>query len=205
MSVVLIVDYGLCNLDSVDRAVQENGGEPLVSDDPRDSSSADKIILPGVGNFAEAMRAMRDRRWDVALRAEVGGNGIPILGICLGMQLLASTSTEGGGAEGLGLVPGHVVKLQRTEQQEPIPHIGWNEVHQTRRHVLFDKVDDKKDFYFVHSYHSIPDENEHVLATTPYCGSLVSVVGRDHILGTQFHPEKSLGVGFQLLKNFLAM
>jgi glutamine amidotransferase len=203
MSSVLIVDYGLCNLDSVSRAIEECGGSAFVTNQPSAARTASRIILPGVGSFTEGMRSIREMGWDKALTEEVLGSGIPILGICLGMQLLASQGVEGGGMEGLGFIPGQVVRLEKKDE-ERIPHIGWNEVHQTSEDIpIFEGIPQGKDFYFVHSYHFCPEDRGHVLATTPYCGSFVSAVGSENILGTQFHPEKSLGIGFQLLKNFL--
>jgi len=203
MSRVLIVDYGLCNLDSVSRAIEECGGSAFVTDQPSAARTASRIILPGVGSFNEGIRCIRKMGWDEALTEEVLGAGIPILGICLGMQLLASQGDEGGVTQGLGFIPGRVVRLEEKDD-ERIPHIGWNEVHQMSRDIpIFEGISQDKDFYFVHSYHLCPQDQGHVLATTPYCGSFVSAAGHGNILGTQFHPEKSLGIGFQLLKNFL--
>lgn len=199
----LIVDYGLCNLDSVSRAVEECGGEPLASSDPSDVELAAKIILPGVGSFAEAMSALNESGWTQALRDAVLNRGVPMLGICLGMQLLAGRGTEGGETEGLNFIPGRIEKLVPDAPQTRIPHVGWNEVEQQQSCPLFAGIPDRKDFYFVHSYHFVPEDPAHALATTPYCGTMVSTVGRDNVFGTQFHPEKSLGVGFQLLRNFL--
>jgi glutamine amidotransferase len=199
----LIVDYGLCNIDSVVRAVEECGGCAVVSDDPRDAKEAEKIILPGVGNFAVAMRALRRNGWDVSLRHEALVNGIPLLGICLGMQLLASRGKEGGDTEGLDLIPGEVVRLKPESANIRVPHIGWNEVAQKRSSLIFMGIPDRKDFFFVHSYHFVPADASFILATTPYDGTIVSAVCRNHIYGTQFHPEKSLGIGLRLLRNFL--
>lgn len=203
MSRTVIIDYGFCNLDSVLRAVQECGGVAEVSEDPRAASSASRLILPGVGNFAEAMKEIRRRGWDDALRREVVGNQIPLLGICLGMQLLASSGAEGGTCAGLGLIPGRALRLERTGADLRIPHVGWNEVRQRQPSVLFNGIPDGSDFYFVHSYHFVPDDSGHVLGTTPYGRDFVSVVGDGHVIGTQFHPEKSLRTGARLLRNFL--
>lgn len=203
MSRVLIGDYGLCNLDSVSRAIEECGGSAFVTDQPSAARKASRIILPGVGSFNEGIRCIRKMGWDEALTEEVLGSGIPILGICLGMQLLASHGDEGGVTQGLGFIPGRVVRLEEKDD-ERIPHIDWNEVHQMSQDIpIFKGIPQDKDFYFVHSYHLCPQDQGHVPATTPYCGSFVSVAGHDNILGTQFHPEKSLGIGFHLLKNFL--
>ena len=203
MSRVLVIDYGFCNLDSVYRAVQECGGDPFVSDDPAAAADAERMILPGVGNFSEAMKVIRRRGWDTAIRKEALDNGIPLLGICLGMQLLADHGVEGGGSEGLGLVPGRVVRLTGTSSDLRIPHVGWNEVVQVRPSPLFDGIPDRKDFYFVHSYHFAAADDSNVLGTTPYGHDFASVVGRGRVVGTQFHPEKSLRIGFALLHNFL--
>lgn len=203
MSRVLIIDYGFCNLDSVCRAVQECGGTPFISADPAQAAVAERMILPGVGNYAEAMKVLREKGWDRVLRREVLEHGIPLLGICLGMQLLADCGTEGGESEGLGLIPGRVVRLTRTSPDMRIPHVGWNEVIQTRRSPLFDGIPDRKDFYFVHSYHFVPTEPSDVIGTTVYGKIFASVVGHGIVFGTQFHPEKSLRTGFTLLRSFL--
>lgn len=200
---VVIVDYGLCNLDSVYRAVQECGGHPVVTEDPSAASEAGRIILPGVGNYAEATKALTALGWVEALRQEVLGQGIPMLGICLGMQLLSSAGTEGGETAGLGLIPGRVVRFEQISEAMRVPHVGWNEVEQKQQAPLFEGIDDGKDFYFVHSYHFVPDNEDDVLALTPYGNGFVSVVGRGNVVGTQFHPEKSLKIGFALLRNFL--
>lgn len=200
---ILVVDYGLCNLDSVLRAIQECGGDAYVSDDPAQASVAERIVLPGVGSFHEGARALKERGWDDVLRKEVLENSIPLLGICLGMQLLATRGFEGGESNGLGLVPGDIVKMESGEDAIRIPHVGWNEVRQRRESTLFEGISDDKDFYFVHSYQFLPESESDVLATTPYGDSVVSVVGRGSVWGTQFHPEKSLRIGARLLKNFL--
>ncbi|HPA45456.1 MAG TPA: imidazole glycerol phosphate synthase subunit HisH [bacterium] len=202
---ILIVDHGLCNVDSVARAIEECGGSPLISEDPAECARAERIILPGVGSFHEASGILHEKGWVSAIRREVLEYGIPLLGICLGMQLLASTGTEGGDAPGLDLIPGSVVRLEPPDKTVRIPHVGWNEVHQNQSSPLFADIPDKKDFYFTHSYHLVPTREEHVLATTPYCGSFVSIVGSGKVFGTQFHPEKSLGGGLRMLKNFLAV
>jgi glutamine amidotransferase len=203
MNRVMIIDCGFCNLGSVYRAVQECGGDAFVSDDPGKAGTAERMVLPGVGSFAEAMKVLRHRGWDTVLRREVLDNGVPLLGICLGMQLLADQGTEGGDSEGLGLIPGRVVKLPRLPAELRIPHVGWNEVTQLRASPLFEGIQDRKDFYFVHSYCFVAKDPEDVLGTTPYGQVFASVVGRGRVAGTQFHPEKSLRTGFALLRNFI--
>lgn len=197
-----MVDYGMCNLDSMRRALEECGASPHVTDDPRELEHAERIVLPGVGAFADAMRNLRERRLDEALKAQAAQR-VPVLGVCLGMQLLASTGSEGGATAGLGLIPGEVVKLVPTSDSPRIPHVGWNEVTPHREHPLFSGLGAGKDFYFVHSYQFRCAQPGDALAGTPYCGGFTSVVARDHVMGVQFHPEKSQKSGFALLRNFL--
>ncbi len=199
---ILIVDYGLCNIDSVVRAVKECGHTPLASEKPEDLDTADKLIIPGVGNFSQAMTNLNETGWADAIRKAALDDELPLLGICLGMQLLATRSEEGDNAAGLDLIPGEVTRLNGTGLR--VPHVGWNEVAQLHNDPVFDRVDDKKDFYFVHSYHFSPSNPDTILATTPYEIDFVSVVRRKNIYGVQFHPEKSLKAGLHLLHNFLA-
>lgn len=198
----LIIDYGMGNLASVRRAFEECGADVFISDDPADIKEAERLVLPGVGAFYDAMALLRKKGWVDAIRRAVLEEGIPILGICLGMQLMAESGVEGGESEGLGLVPGRVIRLE-SKESERIPHVGWNEVHFQQRHPFFDAISDGVDFYFVHSFHFVPSNPEHVLAITPYCGGFVSVVGKESAVGVQFHPEKSSKVGFVIIKNFL--
>ncbi len=200
---VLIVDYGLCNLNSIRRAVEICGANSFISSDPKDIKTAERIILPGVGAFGDAMKNIRSTGWDKAIEEEVIGLGIPLLGICLGMQLLADSSEESPGIEGLGLIPGKVKLLQPTNPEERIPHIGWNEIYTTCDSPLLQGINEGTDFYFVHSYHFETESKENVAATTPYCTEFTSVVQKNNVYGTQFHPEKSVPAGFKILKNFL--
>lgn len=201
---VAVVDHGLCNLDSVYRALEECGASPYVTCDPTELSSADRIVLPGVGAFARAMERLRNRRLDVALTNEVLDRGAPFLGICLGMQLLATRGHENGTTPGLGWIDADVLRLQPTSG-ERVPHMGWNEVRPVGRADLFRGIAPDSDFYFVHSYHVVPRESDLVAATTPYCDRFVAAVQQDHIFAVQFHPEKSQRAGFQLLRNFLSV
>lgn len=205
MSTVAIVDYGMCNLDSIARAVEECGGNPLITDEPKDLERAAHIILPGVGAFPDAMRNLRERSLDRVLNEQVLGSNIPFLGICLGMQLLASKGWEVEETEGLGWIPGEVLRLDPGGSRERVPHVGWNEVYPTRDSPLFAGVRPGADFYFVHSFHVAASEPETVLGRTPYCGDFVSAVQRDNVFAVQFHPEKSQKAGFQVLRNFLAL
>jgi glutamine amidotransferase len=190
------------NIGSVRRSLEECGGNVLVSDEPNSLAKADKIILPGVGAFGDGMQHLCKKGWPQALKEAVSTDGKKLLGICLGMQLLAECSYEGGEKhDGLGFIPGSV-ELFEPLASERVPHVGWNEVEQRKRHALFSEIPDGTDFYFVHSYHFVTD-SQYSLATTPYCESFVSVVGKGNILGVQFHPEKSSKSGLQLLKNFI--
>ncbi len=192
------------NLGSVRRALEECGADVRVSSRPEDLPWADRIILPGVGAFATGMQRLQEGAWMPPLRQALENPRVRLLGICLGMQLLATRGEEGGLTPGMGWVAGHVTRLSCHAPQERLPHVGWNEVHPTRPHWLWQGIPDGTDFYFVHSYHLIPAQPDIALATTPYAGGFVSVIGKDNILGVQFHPEKSGRPGFQLLRNFLA-
>lgn len=203
MNEVAIVDFGLCNLDSIVRAVEQCGGRTKVVAEHSQLTGVDSIVLPGVGTFSDAMRNLRERGLDQALTEQVIYNKIPFLGICLGMQLIATRGTEQGNHDGLGWVNGDVVKLEQRRSDERSLHIGWNEVHYSRGSDLFDGIDNKTDFYFMHSYHLVCEEMQEVVATTPYCGEFTSAVCLGHIFGVQFHPEKSQKAGFQVLRNFL--
>lgn len=205
MKRVAIVDYGMGNLDSVVRAVEECGGRPMVIHEARELDMASYIVLPGVGAFAKGISNIRTRRLDERLFKNVMKRGIPFLGICLGMQLMAAKGWEGGEANGLGWIEGEVKRLEPVDESERIPHVGWNEVVFRQTSPLFDEIPSGKDFYFVHSYHFSCQNDHEVLARTPYCRSFVSVVGRGHVFGVQFHPEKSRRPGLQLIKNFLAI
>lgn len=200
---VLIVDYGMGNIASARRAIEECGGRAVVSDDPKSVGAADRIVVPGVGAFGHAMARLRDRGWVDVLRSAVHQDGLPLLGICLGMQLLADESDEGVKTRGLGLIPGRVERIVPDDPAERVPHVGWNEVrHQGAR--LFDGIPSGADFYFVHSYRFVPAGEGAILAVTPYAGETVSAVGLGRVAGVQFHPEKSSRAGFRLLQNFLA-
>ena len=200
---VAIIDYGMCNLGSVRRAFEECGAGVEVSDDPGALEGASHIVLPGVGSYRDGMANIRGKGWDEAIRKAVA-DGKPLLGICLGMQLLSDRGTEGGGADGLGLIPGEVTRLAEAGPGERIPHVGWNEVRHGGGDPAFEGIRDGMDFYFVHSYHFRTSDPSYVVARTPYCGSFASAVRSGNVLGVQFHPEKSSLSGFRLIRNFLA-
>ena len=202
MNRVAIIDYGLCNLDSIQRAVEVCGGETVLAQTPDDLAACDRMILPGVGSFARAMENLRATGFADALADLVETDGIPLLGICLGMQLLAQTGSEGGESEGLGLLQGSVKRLSPA-RGERVPHMGWNDVTPPAPSPLFDGIEPETDFYFVHSYH-LESPADEILATVDYCGTIVAAAGRDNVMAVQFHPEKSQEDGFHLLRNFLA-
>ncbi|MEG5015066.1 MULTISPECIES: imidazole glycerol phosphate synthase subunit HisH [unclassified Microcoleus] len=205
MKKVVITDYGMGNLDSVARAVQECGGHPVISQKAEDFQEAHYIILPGVGAFATGMNHLCASGLNEILHEQVINQGIPFLGICLGMQLLATKGWEGGETQGLGWIDGEVKRLEPDLPDIRIPHVGWNEVMFNKPSPLLDGITTGKDFYFVHSYHFLCKHPQKAIAHTPYCGNFVSAVNKDNIFGVQFHPEKSQRLGFQVLKNFLSL
>ena len=201
---VAIVDYGMGNLDSVARAIEECGGSPVVTSSEDDIARAPAVILPGVGAFAKGMERVRERNLDEILDTHVRRRGVPLLGLCLGMHLLATRGDEGGETEGLGWIDGEVSRLP-SQNGLRIPHVGWNEVHHDGSSPLLLGIESGRDFYFVHSYRFASTEPSHITATTPYGSSFTSVVEAENVYGVQFHPEKSQRAGFQLLRNFIAL
>ena len=205
MHSVAIVDSGLCNLDSITRAVQECGGRPVVVSDGRALARPTRIILPGVGAFPDAMRQLKERSLVEPLVELVRERDVPLLGICLGMQLLASKGHEVCETDGLGLIDGEVTRLEPRSSNDRVPHVGWNVVSRVRDCPLFNGIVDGCDFYFVHSYHLRPRDAAASVGCTPYAGGFTSAVQSGLVFGVQFHPEKSQKAGFRLLKNFLQL
>lgn len=203
MQRIAIVDTGMCNVDSMQRAIEECGAKADVTNSPADLDLADKIVLPGVGAFPDAMELLNESGLADAICSNVVDHEVPILGVCLGMQLLTTESVEVRPTKGLNLIAGRVERLVPIDR-ERVPHVGWNEVHRRSDHALFGGLRDATDFYFVHSFHVVCDDR-FVIATTPYCGELISVIGAEHIMGTQFHPEKSQALGLALLHNFVTL
>ena len=200
---VAVLRTGLSNVDSVLRAIEEVGGAAYVVEDPGDLGTPDRLVLPGVGAFAAGAEALESTGLGDAVVERVRVDGTPLLGICLGMQLLADHGDEGGPARGLGLIPGVVRRLEPTDPTERVPHVGWNQVHAVTGCALFTGLDPDADYYFVHSYHVVPEDSSASWADTPYCGGFSSVVGAGPVVGVQFHPEKSHQAGLGLLRNFL--
>jgi len=197
---VVIVDYGAGNLRSVSRAVAHVGYEPSITADPRDLEDADAVILPGVGAAADTMRNLRESGMEAPVRAFIAG-GRPFFGVCMGQQALLSVSEEGGEHPCLGIIPGRVVRLPKGQK---VPHMGWNQVRQRAPHPLFEGIPDESYFYFVHSYVPAPDDPGVVIGETDYGTTFASVLARDNIVATQFHPEKSGEMGLRMYRNFLA-
>jgi len=200
---VAIVDYGMGNLGSVARALAVLNVTPVIAEYPEQISAADRIILPGVGSFSDGMAHLAGHHWVDAIAQEVQ-TGKPLLGICLGMQLLASLGTEGGQCAGLNLIPGTVKRLDALGCELRVPHVGWNNLQLSARpNPLFSGIPDGTDFYFVHSFAFEAADTGNVLAEVDYGVPLTAAIARGHVFGTQFHPEKSSKAGFRLLKNFL--
>jgi glutamine amidotransferase len=195
---IAVVDYGIGNLRSVEKALQHVGAEAVVTADPAVLEAARGIVLPGVGAFGDGMAQLQARGFGPVL-ARLAAASRPILGICLGMQLLFEESEEMGRHAGLGLLPGRV---RRFPSGLRVPHIGWNQVHALRPSPLLEGVPQDCYAYFVHSYYVEPACPEAVLATTDYGLAYASVVGRGNLFGLQFHPEKSQDVGLRMLRNF---
>ncbi|GIO98873.1 imidazole glycerol phosphate synthase subunit HisH [Paenibacillus lautus] len=199
---IAIVDYGMGNLHSVSKAVERLGYKPLVTGEREEILAADGIILPGVGAFGDAMEQLRETSLDSVMK-EAAKSGKPLLGICLGMQLLFSRSEEHGKFEGLDILPGSVVRF--TGGDYKVPHMGWNSLQfEKREHPLFAGLEEGH-VYFVHSYHVLPEVQADLLAVTDYGQLVTAIVGRDSVYGMQFHPEKSGELGMSLLRNFLAL
>ena len=198
MSNVAIIDYGVGNLRSVEKAFAATGCEAVVSGDGSVLRAAERLVLPGVGAFGACMKALSERGFDRLVRERVEA-GTPLLGVCVGMQLLFEESDEFDATRGLGLLHGRV---RRFNNELVVPHVGWNRISQVRENPLFTDVANGSFFYFVHSYYCEPVD-EHVIAgKTEYGLNYASVVADKNIFGVQFHPEKSQDAGLRLLRNF---
>ncbi len=207
MSLVAIVDYGSGNLRSAQKALARVAGAEtvVITSDPAVIAHAERIVLPGVGAFGDCMAGLRAIPGMIgALRLAVLERGVPFLGICVGMQLLAGVGREFGDHAGLDWISGEVARLTPSDPALKIPHMGWNELRVARPHPVLAGIAPGANVYFVHSYAMRPSDPSHVLATADYGGAFAAMVGRDNILGMQFHPEKSQAVGLAFLANFLA-
>jgi glutamine amidotransferase len=207
---VALIDYGSGNLRSAEKALARaanesaSGHEIVVTADPGVVAKAERIVLPGVGAFADCMNGLRSLSGMVdTLNETVIKGGAPFLGICVGMQLMASVGREFGDHPGLGWIDGEVVKIMPADSALKIPHMGWNELSILHPHALFNGIANGAHVYYVHSFEIRPRSSAQVLAISDYGGAITAAVGRDNLVGTQFHPEKSQGVGLKILANFL--
>lgn len=208
---ITMIDYGASNIRSAQKAFEHIGADVILTEDPEVVRKADKLVLPGVGAFGSGMAGLHERNLPAAIRESVQ-RGVPFLGICVGMQLMFDTGYEMGTHQGLGLMPGKVVRFpdnltihnsQSTIHNLKVPHMGWNQLEPTWESPLI--ADTKKgDYaYFVHSYYCDPDDPTAVLAWTDYGLPFASIVAKDNVYGLQFHPEKSQSVGLHILENFM--
>ncbi|WP_379145907.1 imidazole glycerol phosphate synthase subunit HisH [Paenibacillus sp. sgz500992] len=200
---VAIVDYGMGNLHSVSKAVERLGYESLVTGDAGEILAASSVILPGVGAFGDAMEQLRSSGLDLVVKEAAAGEQ-PVLGICLGMQLLFSSSVEHGEYEGLDILPGSVVRFAPRDGYK-VPHMGWNKLSFRQPQSPLLEGLEEGHVYFVHSYHAVVGQENDLLAVTDYGHPVTAVVGRDNVFGMQFHPEKSGELGMKLLGNFLKL
>lgn len=201
-----IIDTGIGNFGSIANALRRAGGAPYIAADPAALDRCTHIVLPGVGNFDAAIRILDQRGLRPALSRRVLDDGVPALGICLGMQLLGISSEEGQMA-GLGWLPGRTVRLHPASANGNlrVPHIGWDGIVVRRASALLEGLDEGARFYFVHSYHYLDASDEDTVAITDYGGTFAAILRHANIVGTQFHPERSGGAGLRLLENFLGM
>jgi len=197
---IAIVDYQMGNLRSVQKAFERVGHEATITDQPELLAKADKIVLPGVGAFADAIAELRRRELIEPIRASIDA-GKPFLGICLGLQMLFEVGYEDGEHRGLGVVAGDVVRFE-TPPELKVPHMGWNELAIRRRPPILAGIEDGAHFYFVHSYYVRPTDPNVIACETSYPDPFCSMIWRDNLFATQFHPEKSQANGLKLLKNF---
>ena len=201
MSDVIVLDYGAGNLRSVSRAVRHAGFEATVTADPSSLERARAVILPGVGAAADTMANLRTAGLEQPIREYIASDR-PFLGVCMGMQALFDVSEEGGEHACLGVLPGRIIRFPRGMT---VPHIGWNTVEFTREHPVLEGVPSGSYFYFVHSYHPAPADSAVVIGESEYGHRFAAIVGRDNLIATQFHPEKSAEPGLRMYQNFLTL
>jgi glutamine amidotransferase len=200
---IVIIDYGMGNLRSVQKAIEAVGARAEITSDPDRVRKAEKVILPGVGAFADAAAELRQTGLGEAFRDAVK-SGKPCLGVCLGLQLLFDVSEEDGEHEGLGLLPGRVVRFQPAPGLK-IPHMGWNTLHVRKPAPILAGLEPEPSVYFVHSYHAVPANPDDIAAEADHPGPFTAMVWRDNLMACQFHPEKSQRVGLRMYANFAAL
>ena len=200
---ITIVDYGMGNLRSVQKAFESVGAKAFITSDPADVERASKVVLPGVGAFADTMAGLREHGLIEPLR-EAALDERPFLGICIGLQVLFSVGYERGKHQGLDVIPGEVVQFNATEQYK-VPHIGWNPIIPRKEVSLLDGLPEQPHMYFVHSFHVVPEEPGVIATETDYGRLFTSMIARGNLFATQFHPEKSQKLGLQILTNFVEL
>lgn len=200
---IAIIDYDAGNIKSVEKALQKLGADVVITKDAQEILAADKVILPGVGAFGDAMSNLRRYGLDSVIH-QVVENGTPFLGICLGLQLLFERSDETPGVEGLGILKGEILRIPEKDDLK-IPHMGWNSLHLQNQGRLFKGLSEQSYVYFVHSYYLKAKEEEIVKATTDYSVNIHASVEKGNVFACQFHPEKSSEIGLQILKNFVEL
>lgn len=200
MTKITIIDYGVGNFRNVQKAFQVVGAEAEITDSVEAVSTAEVFVLPGVGAFGDAIDNIRARNLEQPILDAVKV-GKPMMGICVGLQLLFEESNEMGHHIGLGILPGKVTRFPESELT--VPHMGWNQIEPTRDHPLLTHIEPGDFAYFAHSYHAVPAQRDDIIACTEYGQRYPTIVGRDNICAIQFHPEKSQQVGLQILKNFV--
>ena len=201
---IVMIDYGASNIRSAQKAFEHVGALITLTADPQIVRRSHKLVMPGVGAFGAGIEALRARGLDTAVCDRVR-EGVPLLGICLGMQFLFENSDEMGHHVGLGLVPGHVTRFNLAEANLKVPHMGWNQIEHKENHPLLRGVPDGAFAYFVHSYYCVPSGADDIVATTRYGHTFTSIVAQDNVYGIQFHPEKSQRCGLQILRNFVEL
>ena len=202
---VRIIDYGVGNTASVSNALSLLGVKAVITKDKKEIEKSTHLILPGVGSFGEGMTNLKKNGLDNLIKNQVLSKGKKILGICLGMQLLASKGFEYGEHDGLEIIPGKVIKIDNSISKLHLPHIGWNNVNLIGNHKITRGFEKEPIFYFVHSFHFVPENNECVAGVCDYGEKIVSILEHQNIFGVQFHPEKSHDDGFHILRNFLSI
>lgn len=199
-----MIDYGASNIRSALKAFEYLGADVLLTSDPAEVLQADKLVLPGVGAFGSGMEALRGLGLDSAVKERVAA-GVPLLGICVGMQFLFETSNEMGQHTGLGLIPGDVTRFETVDPANKVPHMGWNQIKHSENHWLMAGVPAGSYVYFVHSYYCRPTDPSATIARTDYEEDFCSVVAHENVYGIQFHPEKSQKNGLRILQNYIEL
>ena len=199
---IALIDYNMGNLLSVSKALESVGGDIRLVTNPKELAQFDAVILPGVGHFGDGMENLRSMGFEPAVK-EAAASGKPLLGICMGMQMMLESSEEAPGVTGIGLFKGKVLRFP--DCGEKVPHMGWNNVKLENAHPIMADVPDSSYFYFVHSYYAAPEDPSAVVGSCEYIKRFAAIIGRGNVFATQFHPEKSQKPGLKILENFVKM